>query len=284
MPKNIRNLFFFAVTLALCCLSSCISIPKIQKDNYSRTFCLNDDEKTVKDYPKCAANSPEGTFCTLDINEIRPTQFNYGDAYVEDIKVRFTHNVSKAQDFFCNKPPTIVIGPYSVPGFFLTDGHHRMKLAEKLMNEDRNIFTLLVRVDRNVMLKEPLQRADAFWLDMLKHNDVYLKDKGVFRPANELPIKIQDVTNDPYRSLAGFIADDKSHFCFNTKLSNYGNFAEFYWGDYIRKMKGLNNYKDNIDYKTIKEKIENYDIAGQGHSVNICKLPYASGLPGFSKE
>ncbi|BBH52062.1 ParB/Srx family N-terminal domain-containing protein [Fluviispira sanaruensis] len=256
----------------------------LQKLHSTHTECIDSVTKQVIIYPKCSNTSEPGEICSIAFADIRPTQFTYGDSYVLDMKQRFTGKPSIAQEFFCKKPPSLVIGPKNAEGFYLTDGHHRMKLAEKLMKEDSNIFTILVQIDKNIYLSNPDMDQNAFWDEMIKNNDVYLKDKGISRSPEELPKRISNVTNDPYRSLAGFIADDISKFCFDTSLPSYGNFAEFFWGDYFRETKGFENYTDEKNYQTIKERIQNYRLPGSDKIVNLCKISEAEKLPGYIKD
>ncbi|WP_186645464.1 ParB/Srx family N-terminal domain-containing protein [Fluviispira vulneris] len=256
----------------------------IQKLHSTHTECVDSVTNQVITYPKCSNTSEPGEICSIAFADIRPTQFTYGDSYVLDIKQRFIGKPAKAQEFLCEKPPSLVIGPKKAEGFYLTDGHHRMKLVEKLMKEESNIFTILVQVDKNIYLSNPNMEQAAFWDEMLKNNDVYLKDKGIFRSPKELPKRIFEVKNDPFRSLAGFIADDKSKFCFDTSLPSYGNFAEFYWGDYFREIKGFEHYTDEKNYQSVKERIQNYRLPGSDKIVNICKVSAAEKLPGYIKD
>ncbi|KAB8029088.1 ParB/Srx family N-terminal domain-containing protein [Fluviispira multicolorata] len=273
------------VGISFLLLGSCINPENriVKNSKFTKTQCLDPQSKKVQYFPKCSELSKPNEVCSLSIEDLLPTQFTYGDSYVLDIKKRFTGNPLKAQEFICSKPPSVVIGPKSARGFYLTDGHHRMKLVEKLMKENSNIFTILVKIDKNILENSADMDRDVFWQEMLLNNDVYLKDKGVERTPNELPKNIFSVKNDPYRSLAGLIADDKSKFCFDPSLSSYGNFAEFYWSDFFRNVHGLENYTDDHDFETVKKSIQNYRIPGTNDVVNICHLPQAKNLPGYVK-
>ena len=274
---------FFAASLTLisCTSSTSISNAPVAK---THTYCMDTIRQVIIEYPICSDTTMENQICSINLSKLRPTQFNYGKEYVDKMVTKFKNSVDKTQEFLCSKPVTIVIGPKSVPGFFLTDGHHKMKMLEKFILNNSNEFTLLVKVERNFMNKDPEQSENAFWDTMVKNNEVYLKDKGVEKKPENLPNRLDQLTNDPYRSLTGYIADDKTKFCFDKDLPSFGNYAEFYWGDYFRKFENLDKYEDHSIYNFYKNKIIYYQNLKTGKRENICKLPDAKNLPGYTKK
>lgn len=287
MYKINRILFPFSIFgLSLITITGCINTtPSVSASkeliNRTHSFCLEQDAKTIKEYPACTEKIGENKLCSIRFLDIHPTQFNYGKEYVAKIANKFSTSVEKTQQFLCKKPILIVIGPQSAKGFYLTDGHHRMKMLEKLINESGNEYTIVAKIEHNAMLNNPNQSNAEFWNFMLSKNEVYLKDNGVLKKPEELPKTISGLTNDPYRSLLGYIAEDKSKFCFDKKLSTYGNFAEFYWGDYFRNIKGLDKYTDKTDYSKFKNKILYFKDPKTGKRENLCLLPEAKNLPGY---
>jgi hypothetical protein len=281
--RSLSFSIFFVTTLTFisCASSTSITNESITK---TKTYCIDTIRNVVIEYPVCSDKIMENQICSINLSDLRPTQFNYGKEYVDKMVIKFRSSIDKTQEFLCSKPVNIVIGPKSVPGFFLTDGHHRMKMLEQFILESSNEFTLLVKVDRNFMSKNPEQSKSEFWDAMVKNNEVYLKDKGVAKQPEELPNRMDQLTNDPYRSLTGYIADDKSKFCFDKNLSSYGNYAEFYWGDFFRKFEKLDEYKDQTIYNFYKNKILYFQNLKTGKRENICKLPDAKSLPGFTEK
>ncbi len=280
-PLFFSIFFVTSLTMISCTLPKAITNESIIK---TQTYCTDAVRHVVMEYPMCSDKTMENQICSINLSQLRPTQFNYGKEYVAKMVEKSMTSIDKVQDLLCSKPLSIVIGPKSVPGFFLTDGHHRMKMLEQVSLKSSNKFTLLVKVDRNFMEKNPNQSKNEFWDSMIENNEVYLKDNGVAKNPEFLPIRIDQLTNDPYRSLTGYIADDKSNFCFDINLPSYGNYAEFYWGNYFRKIDGLDKYNDQTIYSFYKNKILYFHNLKTGKRVNICKLPEAKNLPGFTKK
>ncbi|APJ02872.1 ParB-like protein [Silvanigrella aquatica] len=278
---NISSYFVFSSIFV-----SCVSINENSKETHQnkQTFCLDMSLNNPQKYPVCSDKSLENQICALTLSQLKPTQFNFGKEYVEQMYERFKPSIENTQQFLCSKPVSIVIGPKVLPGFFLTDGHHRMKMIEQFENESGNQFTILVQVAQNFKKSSPDMNKTEFWNVMLSNNDVYLKDNGVVKTTEELPVSLQHLTNDPYRSLTAFIADDRSKFCFDKSLPSYGNFAEFYWGDYFRSFANLEEYNDYSDYKLYKNKILYFNNQKTGKRENICKLQQAENLPGYTDK
>lgn len=276
---------FCCLTNTLICLFllySCTSDESLNSNSKtalrSTVTCAISDSESVE-YPVCSYNLNEGKVCSLTLAQIRPTQFNFGEEYVYKIVSKFLNNVKKNQEIYCKKPLNIVIGPSFNQGYFLTDGHHRMKSIEIFKTEHNIEYTILFKIERNYFINNYVENNEEFWKDMEKNNFVYLKDKGKLRSAEELPKKISELTNDPLRSLLAYIADDGLKFCFNTKSPTYGNFAEFKWAEYFRTFKEISEYYDGSNYCEYRQKIINLKNLG-----NICKLPQAKDLPGFLLE
>lgn len=248
----------------------------------SQSFCYDNNFQEKIKYPECSVHILEKQKCTIKLTQLRPTQFNYGKEYVNFMIKKFDNGINETQNFLCNKPISIVIGPESVHGYFLVDGHHRMKMIEYYSEKYSNNFLILAIVERNFTINNTDQKDEEFWTAMQKNNEVYLKDNGVEKKPEELPHQISQLTNDPYRSFVGFLSDDKQNLCFNKKLTSYGNYAEFFWADYFRKFRNEIPYSDEIEYKDFKNKILSYYDKNLRKKVNLCKLKEAENLPGYT--
>jgi len=254
----------------------------IKSNDY--VYCKYQDDKLKKIYPKCSQITDVNQICTLGISDLRPTQFNFGQDYVNILFKKATNNPQKIKNLYCDKLFDIVVGPNSEKGFFVIDGHHRLVLANELYKNKNYKINLLFKVKKNYILEKPKISKKEFWIDMKNNNLVYLKDKGKIRNFNELPATLNNLTNDPYRSLVGFIADDRSKFCFDKNLESFANYAEFYWADYFRNFNGLIKYDDFTSYKDFKNKIIYFKNNKNNVLKNICKIKLASDLPGYTQQ
>ena len=283
LKKYFKNCVFFVIVIIFVSCKSSVSDKEIFS-YYIQSKCINPTTKTEINYPKCSNNTPENQICSLNLLDLKPTQFNYGQDYVIKLSEKFRNNTSSLQELLCSKPLNVVIGPKAESGFFLTDGHHRVKLVERIANEKSINFTILVKVENNFMLDDPKLDKNVFWNTMIANNNVYLKDKGIIKSSNKLPTKFLELTNDPYRSLVAYIEDDKSKFCFDSSLSTFGNYGEFYWADYFRNYKKLDKYTDRKVYNFYKNKILYFVNLNNGKKENICKLSSAIHLPGYTNQ
>src|SRR5438132_9860879 len=113
----------------------------------------------------------------------------------------------------------VVVGPDK--RFYVVDHHH---LARAL--HDEGVKDILVTVIGDLTMVE----RDAFWGVMDNKRWVYPYDaKGERRHFKDLPKSVEDLKDDPFRSLAG-------------ELRRTGGFAkdttpfsEFLWADFLRR-------------------------------------------------
>jgi hypothetical protein len=77
------------------------------------------------------------------------------------------------------------------------------------------------------------ERVDDFWKSMEENNEVYLKDQnGKEITPSELPASIKDLSNDPFRSLAGAVRESCG-FEKDAKAASGEDYLEFQWADYL---------------------------------------------------
>jgi len=134
-------------------------------------------------------------------------------------------------DFFA-KAGWVIRGPSGA--FYLIDGHHR---ARALVEAGENLFRVQLIDDLSKM------NLEGFWQHMIKRKLVWLYDEqgdGPKDPSN-LPSTLQDLSDDPYRTLA----EDAQDLGANKKLDI--PFQEFYWANFYRPLIGrellVNDYK-----------------------------------------
>jgi hypothetical protein len=217
----------------------------------------HDDYKGIEFAP-CSSDTPMHSICSISPIAVHPTQFALGLRDVEDKKsrIRKIQDDPEAIDYFLRKKivPTIK-GPDSV--FYILDGHHTTRaLAEQ------SILVLYVRVIQDCSsLDKPtfltrLKTEGRLWL--FDENGVGAQD-----PDN-IPRRILDLKDDPYRSLAESAQDQGA---FDEKPVY---FQQFIWANYFRKLVDKSLVESNYK-KAVKE------------AVKWAKDPRASQLPGFRK-
>ncbi|MGO8834956.1 MAG: ParB-like protein [Roseiarcus sp.] len=154
------------------------------------------------------------------ILSLRPTQMTLGMREVEEKRNAwraFDHK--KLGDFLNSHMVPVILGPNKKP--YLTDHHHLARALHD--NGVESVFTTVIA---------DLQRLDeeAFWTVLDFHAWTHPYDrKGRRRSYSELPKTIADMTDDPFRSLAGELR----------RLGGFAKdsspFAEFLWADFLRR-------------------------------------------------
>ena len=156
----------------------------------------------------------------ISITDLRPTQMTVGMREVNQKRDHLrTHVAKKIGKFLGGHMIPVVMGPRE--RHYIIDHHH---LALALHKE--GLEHVLVSVVANLsMLK-----ADAFWIVLDHHAWVHPYDaKGRRREFDDIPRSINELADDPFRSLAG-------------ELRRAGGFAkdvtpfsEFLWADFLRR-------------------------------------------------
>jgi hypothetical protein len=154
------------------------------------------------------------------IQDLRPTQITVGMREVDEKRARWrAQPEAKKADFLGSHFVPVVLGPGKKP--HLIDHHH---LARAL--HDEGVRHVAVTVVADLSGLEPA----AFWFYLDNRSWTFLYDAGGERQTHKkLPKHVQDLVNDPYRSLAG-------------ELRRAGGFAkevtpfsEFLWADFLRR-------------------------------------------------
>lgn len=162
----------------------------------------------------------EPRFHPVAIDDLRATQMTVGMREVEAKRKRWRSNTDgEKADFLGTHMIPVVLGPKD--RHFLIDHHH---LARALLDE--GVQEVAVTVVANL---RKLDR-DAFW--------VYLDNRGWMHPFDaegrrraygDLPKKVADLSDDPFRSLAGELRR-AGGFAKDTTA-----FSEFLWADFLRR-------------------------------------------------
>jgi hypothetical protein len=189
----------------------------------------------------------------INILDLRPTQITVGQHEVDEKRQKWRgSDVKKGEKFLGSHMIPTVLGPQG--RHYVIDHHH---LARALHQE--GVEQVLCTVVANVSALP----EDSFW--------VYMDNKAWCHPYDasgkrvgfdQIPDSVDQLIDDPYRSLAG----DLRH------LGGYAKdmtpFAEFIWADFLRR---------RIDLDAIAA---DYDAAA-AQAVTWAKTLEASYLPGW---
>ena len=178
------------------------------------------------------SNVREPLIQPIPILSLRPTQMTVGMREVKEKRKRWREQKKKKQAESLGKHMIPVVrGPDK--RYYVVDHHH---LARAL--HDEGVTDILVTVIGDLSMVE----RDAFWGVMDNKRWVYPYDsKGDRRHFKDLPKSIEELKDDPFRSLAG-------------ELRRAGGFAkdttpfsEFLWADFLRRKISSKTVKDNFE-------------------------------------
>jgi len=193
----------------------------------------------------------------INISQLRPTQITVGMLQVKHKRLRLRaleKRPAELVDFILEHPIRVVLGPKDKA--YVIDHHH---LALALMKERFETAPMDIEEDFSSLA------AAAFWKKMQAEHFVHPYDAdGHQKTLTSIPKSLELLTDDPYRSLAGFVREAGGFMKVQTP------YAEFLWADYYRnciKKKLLSKHFD----KTIK------------HAIALAQHQSANKLPGFLK-
>jgi len=195
----------------------------------------------------------EPTVATIAIADLRPTQITVGMREVLAKQKRWRETgVTKGGKFLGRHIIPVILGPKS--RHYVIDHHH---LARALHEEGVKDLAVTVFFDLSALDR------DMFWTVMDNRNWMHPYDaEGRRRHYRDIPKKLSDLIDDPFRSLAG-------------ELRRAGGFAkdttpysEFLWADFLRR---------RVKRQTIER---NFDRAIE-QALQLAKSSAASYLPGW---
>jgi hypothetical protein len=187
------------------------------------------------------------------ITDLRPTQITVGLREVEAKRARWREESDrKGAKFLGRHMIPIVLGPKGRP--YVID-HHHLSLALHLEGEEHVLTTVI----------SDLSRLDkqAFWTFLDNRGWLHPFDsKGIRLGYDEIPTKISDLVDDPYRSLAGALRQAGGYAKYTTP------FSEFLWADFLRRRIASGLVKRKFDKALAQALVE-------------AKSPHADYLPGW---
>ncbi|MDZ7926589.1 MAG: ParB-like protein [Agrobacterium sp.] len=165
-------------------------------------------------------NNLEPHLTPVEITALRPTQITVGLREVENKRRQWAAlREEKGADFLGHHMVPVVLGYKQ--RLYLVDHHH---LALALHEEGvKHVLTSLVADLSHLGRQE-------FWSVMDHRNFVYPFDvDGVRQPIEDLPKRIVDLKDDPFRALAGAVREAGGF----AKIE--APFSEFLWADFLRR-------------------------------------------------
>lgn len=190
-------------------------------------------------YSDCTSEAQPGDTCLLKPEKLYPTQPNVGAIQVQCKTYKYNEKsgtkMGEYLNDFTHHVPAI-IGPKG--NFYMTD-HHHMTTAMWLTQDKYGQHTSWqMRVDVLETFYGSSMSMGEFWDYMVKNNFAYLYDNGQPISWQELPASVTGLTDDPYRSQAGF-QKNEGLLGFIKPVHNAMFFLEFKWGDLMRQKKVL---------------------------------------------
>jgi hypothetical protein len=167
----------------------------------------------------------------VKIKDLRPTQMTVGMREVGEKREEWRNRPrDSAGKYLGSHMIPAVLGPNGRP--WIVD-HHHLALAMHLEGVSEVMVSIIARLDTL-----PNKRFLAF---MDAHNWLHPYDaKGKRRDFDELPHSVTDLTDDPYRSLAGEVR----------RAGGYAKsptpYTEFLWADFFRDRFKLDTLNDHF--------------------------------------
>ena len=195
----------------------------------------------------------EPIYRSTPLKDLRPTQITVGMREVEEKRQRWREkHGKKAGAFLATHMIPVVLGPKERP--YVTDHHH---LARALHEEG------VEKIATTVVLDLSRLEPHSFWFVLDNRALMHPFDaKGERRHYREIPDGIEDLVDDPYRSLAGELR----------RVGGYAKdttpFSEFLWADFLRP---------RID----RERIEKRFKRALDDALKLAKGHDADYLPGW---
>jgi hypothetical protein len=195
----------------------------------------------------------EPIYHSTPLKDLRPTQITVGMREVEEKRQRWREkHGKKAGAFLATHMIPVVLGPKQQP--YVTDHHH---LARALHEEG------VEKIATTVVLDLSRLEPHSFWFVLDNRALMHpFDEKGERRHYREIPDAVEDLIDDPYRSLAGELR----------RVGGYAKdttpFSEFLWADFLRP---------RID----RERIEKRFKRALDDALKLAKGHDADYLPGW---
>ncbi len=195
------------------------------------------------------------TIKTVPVADLVPTQMTVGMREVNIKRRRWRERSSReAADYLNDLRIPVVLGPNARQ--YLIDRHH---LTHAL--HDEGIGELTVSVVANLSTLS----FDDFWTSLESQNWTHPYDEqGQRRCHNDMPATIDDLQDDPFRSLAGAVKRAGGY------AKDEAPFSEFRWADFLR-------------CRIPRELVERDFDRALTAAMHLAQGPEAAALPGWRR-
>lgn len=207
----------------------------------------------------CALVTPIQSLCKINVEDLRPTQFAVGMIVVQQKVAKIKgKNEADYEKYLFKNPVPVVMG--NGGQFYMTDKHH---LARAIYESGNTVAVARVTKDLNTL------SGDSFWTEMIAEGFFYNRDENdQVQLPSALPILVQNMPDDPYRSLSGAVRDQGGY----TEVSVF--YLEFLWAHFFHQLP----VSDGVTLSDIA-----HDFNGTvTRALTIAHSPAAQAMPGFS--
>jgi len=188
------------------------------------------------------ANTREPILQPIPILSLRPTQMTVGMIEVKEKRKRLREHLrehkskTRPGEYLGRHMIPVVLGPDQ--RHYVVDHHH---LARAMLDE--GIKSVLVTVIADLTMVD----RDAFWGVLDNRRWVYPYDaKGERRHFKDIPKTVEQLKDDPFRSLAGEVR----------RMGGFAKdttpFSEFLWADFLRRKMSRASVDENFKKATEK--------------------------------
>ncbi len=191
--------------------------------------------------PDCPANLKslvvEDT-CWIPTKNIKPTQavVGFDDLKLRKKKIDKQYSKGTLKNYLDQRTAPAVIAPTGHA--YILDRHHLSKaISDAFIPDSEKKILIKIRENMSELSQE------AFEKQMKGNNWVYLKKLAKPIAFNELPQNLDEMIDDPYRTLAGLARDLGAYKKTETP------FLEFYWADLYRQEIELPNQMTAEDWR-----------------------------------
>ena len=212
------------------------------------------------DLSDCTPTTDLNTPCTVNVENLRPTQFSVGMIVVKQKEVKIkAKSTKKYQKYLVANPVPVVVG--NGGQFYMVDKHHMVRAVYDIGN---TVVVAQVIKDLNNL------SGSDFWAEMTTEGLYYDRDENdQVQPYTALPAYIQDMADDPYRSISGAVRDAGGYQNLTSPL-----YLEFLWAHFYHQL--------DASYGITLDNIQSDFNGTVAKALVIAHSSLAAQLPGYS--